>query len=258
MVTVRKLGAERAWVRPRFGDDAWVGDLVRRSVAEFVGTGFLLAVVVGSGIAGERLSDSDGLALLINAFATGAGLVALILALGPSSGAHFNPVVTLCDWWLGGTRGRDVAAYLTAQVSGAVVGVALANVMYGLPVVNVSDKVRNDEALWISEGLATFGLMLVIWGCVRAGRTAVTPFAVGAYIAAAYFFTSSTSFANPAVTLARTLSDTFAGIRPVDVVAFLPAQLLGAFAATALMRWLYPALPADAANTVVPHPEEKA
>ena len=230
-------------------------DLARRCVAELVGTAFLLAVVVGSGIAGERLSDSDGLALLVNAFATGAGLVALILALGPISGAHFNPAVTLCDWWLGGIRGVAVAAYVGAQVVGAAVGVMAANAMYELPVVNMSEKVRDTHYLWGSEVLATFGLMLVIWGCVRAGRTAATAFAVGAYIAAAYFFTSSTSFANPAVTLARTLSDTFTGIRPGDVVPFLPAQLVGAFAATALMRWLYPTLRDDAADAVVPHTE---
>jgi glycerol uptake facilitator-like aquaporin len=231
----------------------FVPDLARRCVAEFVGTAFLLAVVVGSGIAGERLSDSGGLALLVNAFATGAGLVALILALGPVSGAHFNPAVTLCDWWLGGVRGREVVGYVGAQAAGAVVGVMAANAMYGLPLVNVSDKIRDQHALWGSEALATFGLMLVIWGCVRAGRTATTAFAVGAYIAAAYFFTSSTSFANPAVTVARTLSDTFTGIRPSDVVPFLPAQIAGAFAATALMRWLYPSLEDDAADAVVPH-----
>jgi glycerol uptake facilitator-like aquaporin len=230
-----------------------VADIGRRAVAEFVGTALLLAVVVGSGIAGERFSDSTGLALLVNAFATGAGLVALILALGPVSGAHFNPAVTLCDWWLGGTKSRDAFVYVSAQLGGAFVGVVAANAMYGLALVNVSDKVRSDHALWGSEALATFGLLLVIWGCVRAGRSAVTAFAVGGYIAAAYFFTSSTSFANPAVTLARTLSDTFAGIRPGDVAAFLPAQLIGAFAATALMRWLYPALASDAAAVVIPH-----
>jgi glycerol uptake facilitator-like aquaporin len=234
-----------------------VSDLARRVVAEGVGTAFLLAVIVGSGIAGERLTDTDGLALLVNAFATGAGLVALILALGPVSGAHFNPVVTLCDWWLGGIERAAAVAYIAAQGAGAVLGVMAANAMYGLPLVNVSEKVRDQHALWGSEVLATFGLMLVIWGCVRAGRTATTAFAVGAYIAAAYFFTSSTSFANPAVTLARTLSDTFAGIRPQDMPAFIPAQLAGGFAATALMRWLYPALRADAPDAVVPHDEER-
>ena len=218
----------------------------------------LLAVVVGSGIAGERLSDSEGLALLINAFATGGGLVALILALGPASGAHLNPAVTLCDWWLGGMRRPEALGYVAAQVSGAVVGVGAANLMYGLPVVQVSGTVRSEHALWGSEVVATFGLMLVIWGCVRAGRTAVTAFAVGAYIAAAYFFTSSTSFANPAVTLARTLTDTFAGIRPMDALAFIPAQLVGAFAGTALMRWLYPGLPSDADLAVVPRTDSEA
>jgi glycerol uptake facilitator-like aquaporin len=235
-----------------------VADRWRRSAAEFVGTAFLLAIVVGSGIAGARLSDSEGLALLINAFATGAGLIALILALGPSSGAHFNPLVTACDWWLQGVSSRDAVAYVAAQVTGAMTGVMVANAMYGLPLLDVSHKVRNDHALWISEAVATFGLMLVIWGCVRAGRSAVTPFAVGSYIAAAYFFTSSTSFANPAVTVARMFSDTFAGIRPHDVIPFLPAQVLGAVAGTALMRWLYPDLPDEAAGAVVPHESRAA
>ncbi len=181
--------------------------------------------------------------------------MALILALGPSSGAHFNPAVTLCDWWLGGIGRTEVFGYIAAQVAGAAVGVVAANLMYGLPAIEVSDTTRNEQALWLSEAVATFGLMLVIWGCVRAKRTAVTAFAVGAYIASAYFFTSSTSFANPAVTVARTLTDTFTGIRPSDVPAFIPAQLVGAFAATALMRWLYPDLPDDGEGAVVPRGE---
>ena len=231
--------------------------LARRTAAEFTGTALLLAVVVGSGIAGERLTDTDGLALLINAFATGAGLVALILALGPASGAHFNPLVTFSDWWLGGIRAADALAYVGAQFAGAVTGVMAANAMYGLPLIDVSHKVRNHHALWTSEAIATFGLMLVILGCVRAGRPSVTPFAVGAYIAAAYFFTSSTSFANPAVTVARMFSDTFAGIRPRDVVGFVPAQIVGAVAGTALLRWIYPNLPSEASSVVVPHEETK-
>lgn len=230
--------------------------LPRRTVAELTGTAFLVAVVVGSGIAGERLSDSEGLALLVNAFATGAGLVALVLALGPVSGAHFNPAVTICDWWLGATTKRDAGAYVVAQLVGGVVGACAANAMYSLPLIEISHKVRDDGALWGSEVLATFGLLLVIWGCVRGGRAPVTAFAVGGYIAAAYFFTSSTSFANPAVTIARMLSDTFSGIRPIDAVVFVPLQLVGAFAATALMRWLYPSLPEAAVDAVVPHREE--
>jgi glycerol uptake facilitator-like aquaporin len=231
----------------------------RRLVAEGVGTAFLLAVVVGSGIAGQRLGDSEGMALLVNAFATGAGLVALVLALGPVSGAHFNPAVTLCDAWLGGLRWAEAAAYCAVQVTGAAVGTVVANVIYGLDPVEVSHKARAAQRLWGSEALATFGLLLVVWGCVRAARSpSLVAFAIGAYIAAAYFFTSSTSFANPAVTLARTLTDTFAGIRPKDALPFIPAQLAGAFAATALMRWLYPTLSEVADDTVMAHQPEEA
>jgi len=229
---------------------------MRRFVAEFVGTAFLLAVVVGSGIAGERLSDTAGIALLINAFATGAGLVALILALGPASGAHFNPAVTVCDAWLGGLPWREAAGYVAAQVLGAIAGVMSANAMYNQPLIDVSHKIRATGVLRFSEMIASFGLLLVIWGCVRAGREGITAFAVGAYIAAGYFFTSSTSFANPAVTLARSMTDTFTGIRPIDVVTFVPAQFIGAFAATALMRWLYPSVTAVAGDAVVPHGTE--
>ena len=231
--------------------------MARRLVAEAVGTAFLVAVVVGSGIAGARLSNSAGLALLINAFATGAGLVALILALGPISGAQFNPAVTLCDAWLGGLRWFEAAAYCVVQVAGACAGAIAANAMYGLAPVQVSHHARSAPALWGSEALATFGLLLVIWGCVRAGRAGSTAVAVGAYIAAAYFFTSSTSFANPAVTLGRTLTDTFSGIRPADALAFIPAQLVGAAAATALMRWLYPQLPARADQAIVAHEDTR-
>lgn len=237
---------------------AEVTTLGRRAVAEFVGAAFLVAVVVGSGIAGDRLSDSAALALLVNAFATGAGLVALILALGPVSGAHFNPAVTLSDAWRGGLPWREAWAYCGAQVGGALAGVGVANRIYGLPVVELSHHTRSGGALWASEIVATFGLLLVIWGCAKAEQPAATAFAVGAYIAAAYFFTSSTSFANPAVTLARSLTDTFSGIRPADVVPFIPAQLAGAFAATALMRWLHPRLDDAAPDVVVAHPREDA
>jgi glycerol uptake facilitator-like aquaporin len=213
----------------------------RRLTAELVGTALLVAVVVGSGIAADGLSNDAGVVLLINALATGAGLVALILALGPVSGGHFNPAVTLAMASTGEIRWRDAPAYWAAQVGGAIVGVIAANEIYGEPAVAWSHHVRAAHRLWASEVIATFGLLLVIFGCVRAGRNVTTAVAVGAYIAAGYFFTSSTSFANPAVTIARTMTDTFTGIRPVDAVAFIPAQIVGAVAAAALMGWLAPA-----------------
>jgi len=226
-------------------------DLLRRAVAEAVGTALLLATVVGSGIMGEKLAGGNvAVALLANTLATGAGLVALILTFGPISGAHFNPVVTLADASQGGLPWREVPAYLGAQVVGAFAGVGVANVMFDKPVFFASAHERSGAGQWISEFVATFGLMAVIWGCSRKRSDAV-PFAVGAYIMAAYWFTSSTSFANPAVTLARATSDTFAGIRPVDVPAFVVAQLLGAAAATATFRWLVPRL-AEEARPVVP------
>jgi len=216
--------------------------LARRASAEAVGTALLVAVVVGSGIAAQRLSPADtGLELLENALATGAGLVALILAFGSVSGAHFNPVVTLADRILGGTTTRDGCVYAVAQVVGACGGCVAANVMFGVSAIDVSHHARGSGALWFSELVATFGLLIVIFGVVRAGRAALAPFAVGAYITAAYWFTSSTSFANPAVTIGRTLSNTFAGIRPIDVPGFVVAQGVGAAAATLLFRWLVPA-----------------
>jgi arsenate reductase len=219
-------------------------DLVRRATAEAVGTGFLVAVVVGSGIFAQRLSPDDvGLQLLENSIATGAGLVALILAFGPVSGAHFNPVVSLVDRLLGGLTNRELLTYVPAQLVGACLGAVVANLMFELPAVNVSDHVRSSGGLWLGEVVATFGLVMVILGVVRSGRTAVVPFAVGAYIAAAYWFTSSTSFANPAVTVARTLSDTFAGIAPSSVPAFVVAQLIGGLGALALARFLHPQAP---------------
>lgn len=231
--------------------------LARCVVVEAVGTALLLAAVVGSGIMGERLAGGNvGLALLANTIATGAALVALILAFGPVSGAHFNPAVTLMDASQGGLSWRDVPPYLCAQVAGAFSGVAAAHLMFGNPVFFASRHARAGGAQLFSEFIATFGLLAVIWGCARR-RSAVTPFAVGAYITAAYWFTSSTSFANPAVTLARSVSDTFVGIRPIDVPAFIIAQLIGAAAATALFRWLVPALPEEAAAVVVPHGENK-
>lgn len=227
--------------------------LLRRGVAEGVGTAFLLACVVGSGIMGERLAAGNvAIALLANAIATGAALVALILTFGPISGAHFNPAVTLADASQGGIGWREVPAYLAAQIAGAFLGVAVAHLMFGLPLFFASHHTRAGGAQSFSEFIATFGLLAVIWGCTRS-RSTLTPFAVAAYITAAYWFTASTSFANPAVTLARAASDTFAGIRPTDVPGFVAAQLVGAAAATALFRWLVPSLPADAAAVVLPH-----
>jgi arsenate reductase len=227
-------------------------DLTRRVTAEGLGTALLVAVVVGSGIAAQRLSPADvGLQLFINAAATGAGLVALILALGPVSGGHFNPVVTLADRILGGISTRDSAWYVIAQVVGACSGAIVANLMFDLPAVTVSTHTRSSGALWLAEFVATFGLILVILGVVRSGRSSVAAFAVGAYIAAAYWFTSSTSFANPAVTIGRTLTRTFAGIRPSSVPAFVLVQVAGALAAVVVARFLHPGLPGDA--VVVPH-----
>ncbi|HYO90152.1 MAG TPA: MIP/aquaporin family protein [Pyrinomonadaceae bacterium] len=227
--------------------------LSRRAAAEALGTMMLLAAVVGSGIMGERLAGGNvALALLANTIATGAALVALILTFGPISGAHFNPAVTLCDASQGGIKWREVPAYLAAQIAGAFAGVAVAHLMFSEPLFFASRHARAGGAQVFSEFVATFGLLAVIWGCTHF-RSAVTPFAVAAYIMSAYWFTASTSFANPAVTLARAASDTFAGIRPSDVPGFLIAQLLGAAAATALFRWLLPTLPADAPAVVVPH-----
>jgi glycerol uptake facilitator-like aquaporin len=210
----------------------------------------LLATVVGSGIMGDKLAGGNvAIALLANTLATGAGLVALILTFGPISGAHLNPVVTLADASQGGLPWREVPVYIVAQVLGAFGGVAMAHVMFEKPVFLASTHDRSGLAQLVSEFIATFGLLAVIWGCARRRASAV-PFAVGAYITAAYWFTSSTSFANPAVTLARAASDTFAGIRPVDAPGFIVAQLLGAAAATATFRWLVPSLPSVAERLV--------
>jgi glycerol uptake facilitator-like aquaporin len=227
--------------------------VARRAVAEAIGTAFLLAAVVGSGIMGDRLSGGNvAIALLANTIATGAALVALILAFGPISGAHFNPAVTLSDAWQGGIVWREVPSYIAAQIAGAFAGVAAAHLMFNEPLFSASHHVRSGSAQVFSEFVATFGLLSVIWGCARFRSTAV-PFAVGAYITAAYWFTASTSFANPAVTLARAASDTFAGIRPADAPGFIIVQLAGAAAATALFRWLVPTLPKDSDKVAVPH-----
>jgi glycerol uptake facilitator-like aquaporin len=227
-------------------------DLARRLTAEAVGTALLVAVVVGSGIAAQRLSAGDrGLQLLENAAATGAGLVALIVAFGPVSGAHFNPVVTLADRLFGGLPTGTAVAYVGAQLVGACAGAIVANLMFDLDPVTFSSTDRSSGGLWLAEVVATFGLLVVVLGVARSGRTTVAPFAVGGYIAAAYWFTSSTSFANPAVTVGRTLTDTFAGIALASVPAFVVAQLAGGLGAVALARFLHPDLPADA--VVVPH-----
>jgi glycerol uptake facilitator-like aquaporin len=218
-------------------------NLARKLVAEALGTALLLATVVGSGIMGETLAGGNvAIALLANTLATGAGLVCLILTFGPISGAHFNPAVTLADASQGGLPWREVPGYLVAQIAGAFAGVAAAHTMFGKPLFCASAHVRAGGSQLFSEFVATFGLLAVIWGVARRRPTAV-PFAVGAYITAAYWFTASTSFANPAVTLARAASDTFAGIRPADAPGFIIAQLVGAMAATALFRWLVPARP---------------
>jgi glycerol uptake facilitator-like aquaporin len=204
----------------------------------------------------ESLTHGNvALALLANTIATGAALVALILTFGPISGAHFNPAVTLADAIERGLSWAPVSAYIMAQILGGVSGTIAAHSMFGLPVILLSHRIRGGGAQLVSEFVATFGLLSVIWGCSRS-RSAVVPFAVGAYITAAYWFTSSTSFANPAVTIARSLSDTFAGIRPANVPLFIVAQLLGALASTLLFRWLLPGLPRDAKNVIVPHDAE--
>lgn len=216
--------------------------LSRRFVAEFLGTGFLVAAVVGSGIMGERLAAGNvAIALLANTIATGAVLIVLILTFGPVSGAHLNPAVTLAVAVEDGIGWIEVAPYLAAQCFGAIAGTITAHAMFGLPVISLSQHARNGPAQVFSEFIATFGLMCVIWGCSRSRAEAV-PVAVGAYITAAYWFTASTSFANPAVTIARCLSDTFAGIRPADVIPFIVAQVAGAIIATFLFRWLVPDL----------------
>ena len=229
--------------------------LNRRIVAEATGTAMLLAAVVGSGIMADQLSGGNqAIALLANTIATGAALVALILAFGSVSGAHFNPAVTLADASQGGLAWRDVPGYVIAQCTGAVLGVWIAHAMFEQRLFMISHHARSGPAQMFSEFVATFGLVAVIWGCSRR-RSSAVPFAVAAYITAAYWFTASTSFANPAVTVARALSDTFAGIRPIDVPGFVLAQFVGAMVATFLFRWLVPALPETAPDVVMPRSE---
>ena len=229
--------------------------LWRRVTAEFLGSGFLAAVVIGSGIAAQRLSPgATGLELLENAAATAAGLFAIILMFGPVSGGHFNPVVSFADAFFGGLSWRDAAAYLPAQVAGCTAGAVIANLMFALPAVTISGKHRATPAHFLSEVIATAGLLLVIFALARSGRSRSAPAAVGAYIGAAYFFTSSTSFANPAITIGRMFTGTFAGIAPASVPGFIAAQVTGGILAAGVIKALYPAMtPADAAGIIFPH-----
>ena len=232
----------------------------RRLLAEFLGTGLLVTVVVGSGIAAQRLSPDDvGLQLLENSLATALGLAVLILMFGPVSGAHFNPLVSAVDWWLGrrsrsGLPGGDVGAFTAAQITGAIAGAVLANVMFDLPAGQISTKHRITTGHLVGEAVATAGLILLIFALARTGRAALSAAAVGAYIGAAYWFTSSTSFANPAVTIGRMFTDTFAGIAPASAPGFIAAQIVGAAIGTGLILVLYPDAGATADQAVIPHP----
>jgi arsenate reductase len=228
--------------------------LPRRLLAEYLGSALLAALVIGSGIAAADLSQDTGLQLLENAAATAAGLFAIILMFGPVSGAHLNPVVSLVDAAFGGISRRNALAYIPAQIAGCITGAVVANLMFDLSAISISTHHRASPAHLFSEVIATSGLILVIFALVRSGRAAVAPAAVGAYIGAAYWFTSSTSFANPAISIGRMFSDTFAGIAPASVPGFIVAQLIGGAGALVLVRVLYPDLgPEAAAEVVVPH-----
>lgn len=239
-------------------------DLTRRLVAELVGTALLVTVVVGSGIAAQRLSPDDvGLQLLQNSTATVLGLTVLILLFGPVSGAHLNPVVSAADWLLGrrtrsGLSGAEVAAYAAAQVGGGVLGAVLANLMFEVEVTRLATTDRTGVPLWLGEVVATAGLVALIFALARTGRGALAAPAVGAYIGAAYWFTSSTSFANPAVTVGRVFSDSFAGIAPGSVAGFVLAQVLGGLVGVGLVRYLHPDAGEAAGDVVVPHPETRS
>ena len=228
--------------------------MLRRSLAEFFGTAFLVAAVVGSGIAAQRLSPGNvGLQLLENAAVTGGALVAIILALGPVSGAHLNPLISLADLVLGGIRSSEAGRYLLAQVTGGIAGAVVANLMFDLPAVTLASRSRSSGGHWLGEIVATLGLLVVVFGLARSQRASSTPLAVGAYIFAAYFFTSSTSFANPAVTISRMFSNTFSGIRPSSVPAFIGFQTLGAALAVVAIRFLYPDIRSKAQDVLLPH-----
>lgn len=229
----------------------------RRAAAELIGTALLVTVVIGSGVMATNLSTDIGIQLLANSTATALGLPVLILICGPVSGAHFNPVVSVADWWLGRRSGRgltvrELGAYMPAQIAGAIGGAILANLMYGLPAVNVSQHDRTGTNLWLGELVATAGLVLLVFALARTGRTTLAPAAVGAYIGAAYWFTSSTSFANPAVSIGRAFTDTFAGIAPASLPGFIAAQLVGLIVAVGLLAVLYPHAGAAADQVVVP------
>jgi glycerol uptake facilitator-like aquaporin len=260
-----RLLAPHAAVRPGSAGEREAGRrpapaaaLWRRELAEMLGSAFLAAVVIGSGIAAQRLSPgAAGLELLENAGATAAGLFTIILMFGPVSGGHFNPIVSFADALLGGLSWRDAAAYLPAQVAGCIGGAVAANLMFAQPAVSISVKSRATPAHFLSEIIASIGLILVIFALARSGRSRAVPAAVGAYIGAAYFFTSSTSFANPAITIGRMFSDTFAGIAPSSAPAFIAAQVIGGALAVGIVRALYPAVAhARAAEIIIPHQAE--
>jgi glycerol uptake facilitator-like aquaporin len=233
--------------------------LARRLLAEFLGSAFLAALVIGSGIAAQQLTQDTGLQLLENSAATAAGLFTIILMFGPVSGGHFNPVVSLVDAAFGGLSRRDALAYIPAQIAGCIAGAIVANGMFALTAVSISTHHRASPAHLFAEVIATLGLILVIFALARTGRAATAPAAVGAYIGAAYWFTSSTSFANPAITVGRMFSDTFAGIAPASVPSFAAAQLVGGVIAIGVLRVLYPDVgPAAAADVVVPHDDVRA
>jgi glycerol uptake facilitator-like aquaporin len=250
---------ENRTVRRVLGSEPVTQPLARRLLAEYIGSAFLAALVIGSGIAAQNLSPGEtGLELFENAAATGAGLFAIILMFGAVSGGHFNPVVSFVDASFGGMRWRDAAAYAPAQVGGCVTGAIVANAMFAQALVSISTKHRASAAHLFSEVVATLGLMLVIFSLTRTRRGAAAPAAVGAYIAAAYFFTSSTSFANPAVTIGRTVTNTFAGIRPSSAPAFIAMQLVGGALAVGAIRILYPHVADSADDVVLPHHADTA
>lgn len=230
--------------------------LLRKCVAELLGSAFLIATVIGSGIMATNLTDDVALQLLCNTAATAGGLVALITAFGPVSGAHFNPVVTIADRVFGGLPTRDVPAYIVSQVLGMFVGVVVANLMFGLAAIDVSTKTRTGGGIWLGEIVATLGLLVVVFGVARSGRASLAPFVVAGYIAAAYFFTSSTSFANPAITLGRSLSDSFAGIAPSSVPGFLLAEFVGMGLAIVAIRIVFPDVDEFADEVLMLHDED--
>lgn len=230
--------------------------IIRKCTAEFLGSAFLIATVIGSGIMATNLTDDVALQLLCNTIATAGALVALIAAFGSVSGAHFNPVVTIADRVFKGMPNRDVLPYIASQVAGMVVGAVVANLMFGLSAIDISTKTRSGGGIWLGEAVATLGLLLVIFGVVRSGRSSLAPFVVAGYITAAYFFTSSTSFANPAITLGRTLSDSFAGIAPASVPGFIAAEFIGMAIALIAIRVVFPDVDEFADEILMIHEEE--